>query len=175
MITCPYCDFENIEGDDVCAQCGQPIDELHLPDPSTLVERSLLNDRVGALNPKTTVVVAPDTSVAHVLQTLVNQGIGCVFVVEGDKMVGVFSERDALLRLNTDASNYANMPISEFMTKNPQSLESDAKIAFAVRMMDQGGYRHVPVVDENQHPTGVISARDILRYLAEKMTGSAAP
>ena len=174
MIPCPFCDFVNIEGADDCEQCGQPLDDMHLPDPSTLVEQSLLMDRVSVLDPKPPIVVSPDTSVADVLQTLVKRGIGCVFVVEHEKVIGVFSERDALLRLNTEASNYAEHPISELMTTSPQSLESDAKIAFAVRMMDLGGYRHVPVVDENAHPTGVISARDILRYLTEKMTDSAA-
>ncbi len=172
MTTCPYCDFENIEGMDNCEQCGQPLGDLHLPDPATLVERSLLRDRVSVLNPKTPVVVSPSTSVAQVLKILVDRRIGCVFVVDQNRVVGVFSERDALLRINTDAPRFAQRPISEFMTSGPQSLESDAKIAFAVRMMDLGSYRHVPVVDENGAPTGVISARDILRYLSEKMTGS---
>jgi CBS domain-containing protein len=55
------------------------------------------------------------------------------------------------------------------MTKNVQSLPPTAKIAFAVHRMDQGGYRHVPVIDENGKPLGVFSVRDILRYLTKKM------
>ena len=46
------------------------------------------------------------------------------------------------------------------------------RVAYAVRHMDQGGYRHVPIVDNDRKPTGVISVRDILHYLTEKMTGT---
>ena len=172
MSVCPLCDFENIEGTDVCEECGQPLDDLHLPDPATAVERSLLKDRVGVLNPKAPIVVPPDMPVLNVLRTLVDRRIGCVLIGSGENLVGVFSERDAVLRLSREAADDAHRPISDFMTPNPQSLRSDAKVAFAVRMMDQGGYRHVPLVDENQKATGVISVRDILRYLTQKMTES---
>jgi CBS domain-containing protein len=172
MSVCPLCDFENIEGTDVCEECGQPLDDLHLPDPATAVERSLLKDRVRVLNPKTPIVVPPDMPVPDVLRILVDRRIGCVFVASGESLLGVFSERDAVLRLSRDPDDYAHRPISDFMTPNPQALRSDAKVAFAVRMMDLGGYRHVPLVDENQRATGVISVRDILRYLTEKMTES---
>ena len=174
MIICPYCDQKNFEGVDVCERCTQPLDDLHLLDPSSLVERGLLKDRVEVLRPKAPVVVAPDTPVAEVLRLLVDNKIGCVFIVEDGKAVGVFSERDALFRLNTEAKKHAGRPISEFMTNEPRALASTARIAFAVRMMDMGGYRHVPLVDENNHPTGVISARDILSYLTERMRASAA-
>lgn len=174
MIICPYCDQENIEGVDDCEQCGQPLDDVHLLDPSSRVERGLLKDRVDMLRPKPPVVVTPDTLVAEVLQLLVDEKIGCVFVVEDEKVVGVFSERDALFRLNTEAEKHADRPISQFMTRGPRTLASTARIAFAVRMMDVGGYRHVPLVDEKNHPTGVISARDILAYLAQRMHAASA-
>jgi CBS domain-containing protein len=170
MISCPYCDHENIEGVDVCDQCGQPLSDLHLSDPTTVVERSLLRDRVSILWPSPPIVVSPETKVSDVLQLLVDREIGCVFIVaEDQKVTGVFSERDALLRLNTQAGSYKNRPIADFMTPNPQSLAADAKVAFAVHCMDLGGYRHIPIVDAEGRVTGVISARDILRYLTEKM------
>ena len=169
MIICPYCEHKNFEGVDVCERCTQPLDDQHLLDPSSRVERGLLKDRVDVLQPKAPVVVTPETRVAEVLKLLVDEKIGCVFVVEDEKVVGVFSERDALFRLNTEAKKHADSPISDFMTSEPRTLASTARIAFAVRMMDVGGYRHVPLVDENNHPTGVISARDILAYLSQRM------
>ena len=106
-------------------------------------------------------------------EAMVDKKIGCVFVVEDKEAIGVFSERDALFRLNTEAEKHANSPISQFMTSSPRTLASTCRIAFAARMMDVGGYRHVPLVDENNHPTGVISARDILSYLTQRMRASA--
>lgn len=173
MIICPHCAAENIAGSDVCAECGQSLSDLHLTEPATEVERGLLSDRVADLSPKTPIVVAPDMPVADVLKLLIAKHIGCVFVVDHGEIVGVFSERDALLRIGANASEHADVPISQFMTPNPRSLDARVKIAFAVRMMDLGGYRHIPVVDDEGRPTGVISVRDILDYLAGKMTGAA--
>ena len=173
MIVCPYCDAENIEGTDRCEQCGQALVDMHLSAPGTNVERALLADHVSKLQPKTPIVVTPDMPVGDVLKLLVEKKIGCVFVVDNEAIVGVFSERDALLRIGTSAIELAARPISEFMTSNPQDLVGDAKIAFAVRMMDMGGYRHIPVVDADRRPTGVISVRDILKYLTAEISAGA--
>ena len=172
-LLCPYCDQGYIEGADFCERCGQPLDDQHLPTPSTLVEQSLLKDRVSVLSPKEPIVVAPDASVGDVLNILVDREIGCVFIVDDSKVVGVFSERDALLRLDAESVGQLDRPVSDFMTPSPQKITADSKIAFAVRMMDQGSYRHVPVVDDEDRPTGVISVRDILAYLTDKIASGA--
>ena len=54
----------------------------------------------------------------------------------------------------------------------PESLEMNAKIAFAVQRMDLGGFRHVPIVDDRKHLTGIISVRDILKYLTERISAT---
>ena len=170
---CPYCGATNIEGADTCEECHNSLVDLHLPAPATEMERSLLTDRVSDLEPKSPIAVSPHARVKEVLDTLVENVIGCVFVVENGEIVGVFTEQDALMRLSTDVAEFADRAISEVMTPQVKSLEADAKIAFAVRMMDQGGYRHVPVVTADGSFEGVISARDILRYLHDKMAGTA--
>ena len=76
---------------------------------------------------------------------------------------------DALRKINTQARDLAARPVREFMTPNPQTLVADAKIAFAVQRMDLGGFRHLPIVDQRGDLIGVISARDILRYLTERI------
>jgi CBS domain-containing protein len=98
---------------------------------------------------------------------MVEHRIGCVVVAEGNRAVGIFSERDALRKINTEAPHLAAHPVSEFMTPNPQTLVADAKIAFAVQRMDLGGYRHLPIVGERGELVGIISARDILRHLTD--------
>ena len=166
MITCQFCGFENIEGDDVCDQCGQPLSDSHLRDPQSSVEQGLLQDRIDLLQPRQPVTVAATATVGSVLNTLVENSIGCVIVTNEDQeMLGVFSERDALNRLADKSAEYWDKPISEFMTPSPHDLKSDAKIAFAVHEMDLGHYRHIPITDEGGRPVGVISVRDILQYL----------
>lgn len=171
MIICPFCDAENIPGADECEACGQSLAELHLPEPATEVEQSLLKDRVVALVPKAPISVASDMAVRDVIKLLIEKRIGSVLVVDAEKkVVGIFSERDALMKLNTEAASLGDCPVSDFMTQNPRTLVGSAKIAFAVKEMDLGGYRHLPIVDGAANPTGIISVRDILRYLTDKMT-----
>lgn len=172
---CPSCGEVYIEGADTCSQCGNSVADAHVQQPATPVEASLLRDKVRELSPKSPIVVSPETPVKAVLDTLVENVIGCVFVVdEQGKIVGVFSERDALRRLGASVSQLDG-PISEIMTPRVNCLEQNAKIAFAVRMMDQYGHRHIPVVhDESREFEGVISARDILRFLRSKLTEAVA-
>ena len=172
MIVCPYCQAENIEGADECVDCNQPLSELSIRVPATSVEADLLRDRIERLWPKTPSTVPHDMPVGQVLKKMVDQTIGCVMVVDGDKLVGIFSERDALMKLNVDAAKFMNRPISQFMTAKPVTLETSDKIAFALHKMNVGGYRHLPILF-NGKLAGVISIRDILRYLTERIAAGA--
>lgn len=166
MLICPACGQENIPGTDVCESCGSPLDFLSKPEPATPVEQRVLTDRIHMLAPREPILVSPSTTVAEVLQTMVDRGVGSIIVVDGDQVVGIFSERDALMRLNTQAAELTERPIADFMTPNPEVLAIDDKIAFALSKMDVGGYRHMPVVDDGTC-TGVVSVRDVLRYLSD--------
>jgi CBS domain-containing protein len=166
---CPYCGTLNIPGEDNCAECGQPLDDKHLPPPETAVERSMLRDRVHELAPKTPITTPPSTPVGDVLAIMDRHRIGCVVVVEGDKPIGIFSERDALKKIGERVAELAARPVSEFMTQKPETLVADAKIAFAVQRMDLGAYRHLPIVGKQGELVGIISARDILRHLTAEL------
>ena len=172
MTTCPSCSAENIDGSDECSRCGNSLSPLHLPEPANPVERALLQDRLSALSPCTPVCVPPDCPVRDVIQLLLRQHIGSVVVSEGDLVVGIFSERDALMKLGTQAAALGDRPVSQFMTPAPRTMPADAKVAFAIKEMDLGGYRHLPVVDSDHRIRGVISVRDVLRYLTRVMAVS---
>jgi CBS domain-containing protein len=107
--------------------------------------------------------------VREVLRLMVDNRVGCVVVAEQGKIAGIFTERDVLLKLGEQASEVGHKPVSEFMTTAVDTLPPTAKIAFAVHRMDQGGYRHVPVVNDQGEPVGIFSVRDILAYLTRKM------
>jgi CBS domain-containing protein len=168
MIICPYCDAENIEGADECGECGEALSYLSVRVPASSVEGDLLRDRIERLWPKSPSTVAPDTPVGTVLKKMVDERIGCVMIVRAGKLAGIFSERDALMKLNTDAARFIDRPISQFMTPDPVTLETNDKIAFALHKMNVGGYRHIPILFGGKL-VGVISIRDILRYLTERI------
>jgi CBS domain-containing protein len=171
MIICPYCDAENIEGADSCVECEASLTELSVPVQASGVESDLMRDRIERLWPKTPSKVTLDTPVRTVLKKMVDEEIGCVMVVDKDNLVGIFSERDALMKLNTDAAKFMDRPISQFMTPSPVTLETSDKIAFALQKMNVGGYRHVPILFAGKL-AGVISIRDILRYLTERIAST---
>ena len=168
MTICPDCGHENIEGVDECAECQQPLSPLDLPSPATELERSILTDRIASLVPREPLMVDTDAPVSIVLRLLVAHAVGCVIVMEDGEPVGIFSERDALLRLGADAQQLGDQPISNFMTPGPQMLNIHDKIAYALQRMDAGGYRHIPVTDDDRI-TGIISVRDVLRYITGKL------
>jgi CBS domain-containing protein len=141
---------------------------LSKPRASSKVEHSLIKDQVYMLGPRRPLSVDVATAVGTVLEMMVSRAIGCVVVTEYDQMVGIFTERDALLRLNVDAASLSTRPVREFMTKAPDTVTSDSPIAFVLHKMDIGGFRHVPVMDAGK-VVGIISVRDILRYITEDL------
>ncbi|MCG8448145.1 MAG: CBS domain-containing protein [Pirellulales bacterium] len=172
MIDCPYCGSENLEGADTCDECQLSLTDLSLPRPATLVERGLWKDRIATLAPKKPFAVSPDTPIREVLDQMVNESFGCVMIVENDSLLGIFSEHDALMKLNTDIAHFAERPISSVMTPNPITLELHDRIAFALHKMHVGGYRHLPILEQGKL-VGVISIRDILNYLTSRITAEA--
>lgn len=144
--------------------------DLALPTPTNRIEKSLVEDCVAALHPQAPIVVPHDQPVSTVLGFMLTKEIGCVFITKDEEIVGVFTERDAMNRIGADVAEHKDKPISEFMTPEPKSLPADANLAFAVRMMDQGGYRHILTVSGDGKPEGVTSVRNILSFLAERMT-----
>ncbi len=171
-MNCPHCGHSNIEGADTCEQCQQSLVELSKPRTTTTVDRTLHRERLSRLESTNPVTVSPQTTVGECLQTLVDKSIGCVLVVDDGRLVGIFSERDALMRLNTASAELHNRPISEFMTPNPETLTPDVKLAYALHKMDLGGYRHVPILDENDAVHGIVSVRDVLRIITEDLVVS---
>lgn len=169
MIICPSCGHENIEGVDHCEECQLSLSELSHPQPRTAVEQGLLKDRIETLEPHKPLTVTVDTPIAEVLAKMVAESIGCVMVLEGGELVGIFTEKDALMKVNTKAAQLANQPISSVMTRSPETLEMKNKIAFALHKIHVGGYRHLPILSDGKL-VGVSSIRDILNYLAARIT-----
>ena len=163
---CPDCQHENFAGADDCANCGQDLTGFDEPAGGSPLEEAIMQAPIERLSPKPPVMVPPDTTVADAIETLCARGIGCVLVGGPDELLGIFSERDALLRIAHRYDRVASRSISEFMTSDPETLEADVPIAFALNKMCAGDYRHVPVTRDGR-VAGVVSLRDVLRFLGE--------
>jgi CBS domain-containing protein len=103
-----------------------------------------------------------NTSVIAAARLMKENQVGAVMVVEEDGMLaGVFTERDALFRVIAEGRDVQATLLTEVMTRSPQTIHPDKPFADALHVMYEGGFRHVPVV-ENGRPVGMISARDAL-------------
>ena len=167
-MNCPFCGHENIAGVDCCERCEEPLGFMSKPRAKSPVEKSLLSDQLRSIVSGPPITVRPDTPVRAVLQLLIDHKIGCVVVTHRGAVQGMFSERDALQRLDHENLADDERPVSELMTASPETLEDDAEIAFALHKMDVGGYRHLPVT-RGGRVVGVVSIRDILRYVSSRL------
>lgn len=159
---CPDCRYDNIPGVDVCEQCGQPL--VAFDNSGSELEQSITRHDVDVLCPKTPIAVDASSTVREAVAEMVARKIGCLLVQQDGELVGIFTERDVLNRISGDLS-LLDQPVSEFMTRTPATITPRDSIAYALQTMGLGGYRHLPVVADDGRPRGIISIRDILRFL----------
>ena len=101
------------------------------------------------------------TTVAAAAKLMKKHHVGAVMVVEDAHLVGIFTERDAVFRVLAEGRNPATTLVCAVMTAKPRTVDADKAVGHALMMMYDGGFRHVPVVDDGK-PVGMISARDAL-------------
>lgn len=110
---------------------------------------------------QTVIRAAAQSTVAEAARQMKQAAVGTVMVVENEQLVGLFTERDALYRVVAEGRDASATPLADVMTTNIQTIHPDKPFGHALHMMYEGGYRHVPVV-ENGWPVGMVSARDAL-------------
>ena len=128
------------------------------------IRGAILTEPISRLTPRAPVVVTPEASVAEAIRRMNRERCGCVLVVEADRLVGIFSERD-LLRLVQKETDPGGLSVGSMMTRDPETLRLDDGIALALHHMSEGGYRHIPIVDRDGRPVGVVAMRDIVRFI----------
>jgi CBS domain-containing protein len=113
-------------------------------------------------------VLRRDATVLDAVRLMQGRRHGAVAVVDAsDRLVGVFTERDVLLKVVGMAGDPATRRLHEVMTPAPVTLRRSDPIGLALNRMSIGGYRHVPLVNGQGAPVGMLSLRDVGRFLAE--------
>ncbi len=107
------------------------------------------------------VTAPPQTSVSKAAVLMRKEKVGAIMVVQGRHVVGIFTERDALFRVIADARDADATQLADVMTPDPQTVHPDKPLGYALHLMFEGGFRHMPVVEHGQL-IGMVSARDSL-------------
>ena len=106
--------------------------------------------------------------VDEAVRIIEHPGISCVMITDADgRLVGLITERDLCTRVISKNVDPKSARVEEIMTADPITLRTDQLLTFALAQMDVGGYRHIPLVDRDSRPAGVITARRIINYIAE--------
>jgi CBS domain-containing protein len=130
------------------------------------LSRNLRIDSVSRLEPNPPRAIDVSAPVAEAVGTLREANVGCLLVTSGGQLVGIFTERDLLTRVLA-RGRPLDTPIRVCMTADPVTVGPKDPVRTAIRRMQKGGYRHLPVVDENGCPVGILSARQVVHYLVE--------
>jgi CBS domain-containing protein len=132
------------------------------------IRGALFDDTLAVLSAPEPLCVPGSRSVQDVVaEMVVRRQAGALVVDDAGRLVGIFTERDVLMRVVGQGLDAARTPIADVMTADPKALTMQDRVAYALHSMAVAGYRTVPIVDAAGRPTGVITATDILRWLAD--------
>jgi CBS domain-containing protein len=119
---------------------------------------------------KKRLVAPPETTVAKAARLMMQKNVGAVMVVKGKRLVGIFTERDAVFRVVAAGRDPGATTIGEVMTPDPVAVDPNEIFGRALLAMHDGGFRHVPVVDAKGEPVGIVSSRSALDPEMEEFT-----
>ena len=166
---CPDCGKENLPGADLCESCSHDLTYLNHEHEAAPIQQRITQDAISSLTLRPPLVVQPQTSLYDVLKKMRENKAGAVVIMEGQHIAGIFTERDFLYRIALHHLDVKGLPIESVMTPSPVTINLSHSLAFALREMAMGRYRHLPVMDDQNQCVGILSADGILRYLIDHL------
>jgi CBS domain-containing protein len=107
-------------------------------------------------------VMAPSTTtVAQAAEFMAKKNVGAVMVVDNEQLVGIFTERDAVFRVIARGLDACVTQLAEVMTADPKTVDPYRSFGYALLMMHENGFRHVPVIEDGK-PIGIVSSRNAM-------------
>jgi len=134
-------------------------------------DAGLLREPVAVLSTRSPLIFDESVSTSLAMRSMQEQHRGCVLITDDGSdrspLRGIFTERDVLLRVIDRGRNPAMNPLGEVMTRDPECLPWDARVAWVLNVMSVGGIRHVPIVSRSGCPAGLVSVRDVVEFLVQ--------
>ncbi len=143
-------------------------DPLENYEPKTYedkLEQALADETVSAIQAQPIAIIKPETPVREAIAKLASLHHACLLVEEDGKLLGVFSDRDALDKVALEYEQVKDQPVSAVMKTQPVYVYETDSPAAALSVMAVSGYRHVPVVDLNEKLIGIISPHRVTSFL----------
>jgi CBS domain-containing protein len=130
--------------------------------------QALATATVGELTPRPHARVDAGDAMWKVVGEMKTKGRGAVLIEEDGALVGIFTERDLLNRIDYGDALWSHVVVRDVMTPHPMVIRADDSLSEALRRLTQGHRRHLPIVDQRGKVLGLISIRDILTHIAQR-------
>lgn len=153
------------------AQHTRHDEEAGALEQELMLRRAIVEQTLGDMPRRAPLVVDVSATLGDAVAAMRERRDGCALVLEGQRLVGIFTERDALVRVLGQGLDL-EAPIRDVMTPEPDCLPASASLAFALNRMSVEGYRHIPVVGEGDEPLRLVSQRDIIDWVVEMLPAS---
>lgn len=114
--------------------------------------------------------VGPDTTVTECVRTMTAENIGALIVMDGEKLIGIFTERDALKKVLAAGLDPVSTKVSAVMTKDPYHVPPTTTVGEAMEVVTKQRFRHLPIV-ENGRVLAVVSSGDLTHWLVKDQVG----
>lgn len=130
------------------------------------LSRNLREDTVAHLRPRPPRFLDASEPVSVAVELMRREKVGCLLVTQNDRLEGIFTEKDLLTRVLARGRSL-DTPMAACMTPKPTVISPKDCVRTAIRRMESGGYRRLPVVDDAGRPVGILSVKQVVHYLAE--------
>ncbi|MFC4451717.1 CBS domain-containing protein [Halorussus aquaticus] len=123
---------------------------------------------VSDLGPDEVVTTARDSTLSDLAEQLRSENVGAAVVTEDDEPVGIVTDRDVALAV-AESDDAASMSVDDVMTEDPVTIREDADAMEISRTIEEQNVRRVPVVDENDRLTGIVTLDDLVATIGEQL------
>ncbi len=120
-------------------------------------------NQILAEKTKHNTIVAPNVTVLSAIELMRERDIGAVMVVDGNRLVGIFTERDCLHKVSSIGDDPKDVLVSEVMTKQVRCVTPDMEVSEGLALMTERHFRHLPVLDDKRNILGIVSIGDLVK------------
>jgi len=153
--------------DDV--EFSDPLKRYEGCTPSDDLERALCEGTVADVGPMSIATASPIDTIESAVIRMAELDVGCLLILETDRLVGIFTQSDLLRRVIDRYDLIKGTLLRDVMTPDPAFVRNTDSPAKAINLMSTGGFRHVPVLDVDDRVVGIIGPRRVTQYLRQHL------
>jgi CBS domain-containing protein len=166
FLICPACNEHVIAGEDSCPNCLFDLAAADIPETAQALSRSELTEPLSEVRLAKLLVLPPSATVQQGVDLLRSDPGNAVVIVGAAGIVGIFTERDVLLKVAAGRAPL-DLPLDRVMTHDPVVLRESDTMAVALNKMGDGGFRHIPLVNDGQ-VVAMVTAPNIIAWMMER-------